>query len=526
MLCQVVQVGLNIWMAADSGFGPIGRAERLRQAVYHIFHTARALQNIADILLFVTFVELGSGFVFCLNGAKKTPIRRYLRYTAFLWAVILLTLALMLLAIRTEADVTFYQWASAGAMRQGGVVDWQEWEQYQAYIAQARGPYVEKLARTSRLHNALNICLWVTSFPTLGFASYVLHKAKENIILKKAATLYLVSTVLTFCRLLVTMAIYISEYDSYTVLGVDSYIGYTDIETFILPLIEAFFNFVLMFIALTLLFALAIRKRRGLWSKSQMAWDAPNKLREITTSSGTPGYSDDGLQEYGFCLQPQQAGSSSLPAEPQPAYQPQPSSPTSPTTISPGQRQQASASVDPGPGQTPLPEQNHIRRRPLAPSILPSPTEPGSPSSATPSTSQEQHPLHDGGFMRRQRTIEELDAQKVLLLDGPLIHRLGRRGPDEEQEVADGFQMQNNHGAQPRRVEDVTGANFQQNQSHDPVAESDTVADGFQMQNQDSSELPSYAETGGETTTTRTGFGYLREKDDQDKRARGRARSF
>ncbi|KAK4174577.1 hypothetical protein QBC36DRAFT_38391 [Triangularia setosa] len=577
MLCQVVQVGLNIWMNADLRFAR--NIEYLQPAIYHIFFAARTFQNITDILLFVTFVELGGGFVFCLNGGQKTTSRRYMRYAAFLWAAVLLTLAVTLLAIRTEADTTYVArmmdlhpiggpWISSS--------DHEAWQRFRYSVEDVERAYLNQLTKTSRLHNTLNICLWITSFPTLGFGSFALHKSKENIMLKKAATLYLVSTVLTFCRLLVTMAIYINEYSSYPILRFNSYVAYTDIVTPILPIIEAFFNFVLMFIVLTLLFIIVIRKRRGLWSNSQMTWDASNKLANVTTgpsltSESSPCYSDDGLQEHGFCLQPQQAESSSLPTEPRPIPQSPSSSAVSP---SPAPPQQPPTAGHRYPEPVSQHGQHAIPRRPLAPLMSRSPSELGSPSPTAPSL-QESHPSH-GGFMRRQRTLEELDAQKVLLPDGPSIrHRSQRVSSDDDEGVADGFQMQNrSHFSTAQRETDVVATGYQTAQSHDPlpeegtgvdmvangfqmqnegsaqqrregvaaaakvqkmqsheksvtdVTESDLVADGFQRQNEGPSELPSYAEAGGETTTTRAGFGYLREKDDQDKKARGRARSF
>ncbi|KAK4201514.1 hypothetical protein QBC40DRAFT_59488 [Triangularia verruculosa] len=533
MLCQVVQVGLNIWSMADPGSRDI---QSLGPTIFHLFHAARALQNISDILLFVTFIELGSGFVFCLNGGVKTAMQRYTRCATFSWAVILLTLAIILLVMRAKDEV-----------------------------------YLDRLTRTGRVHNTLNVCLWITSFPALVFASYVVHKSKGNIMLKKAATLYLVSTMLTFCRLLVTMAIYISEYRSFTVLGLREDIAYTDILTPILPTVEAFVNFVFMFIVLALLFIVVIRKRRGLWSKSQTTSDASNKPGNLTTNpsrtSETPCYSDDGLQEHGFCLQPVQAEPSSPPTDLQSTREPRSSSTEPPSPIS----SQQEAAVG---HQTPPPVSPHgsyrIPRRPLPASVPRSPTESDLASDSLPSP-QETRQL-GGGFLGRQRTIEELEAQKVLILEGRPIHHASRTSLDDEEAVADGFQMQGHQQVGAGRsltnaaatriqtrgdhdpileestglaavvdgfqmqtggpvshgtVDDVTAAKLQKVQGHeDPVGESDVVADGFQMQIPGSSELPSYDEAGGETSGTKTRLGYLREKDDQDKKARGRARSF
>ncbi|KAK0671875.1 hypothetical protein QBC41DRAFT_353804 [Cercophora samala] len=566
-LCQVVQVGLNIWMFADNG----SRREYLALAIQLIFFFSRALQHIADILLFITFVEIGSGFVLCLNGAKKAPSRKQLRYAAFGWSVVLLTLALTHFGLRIQADFT-----QKSRLKELDGFDTDAW----AYPASEAGrkdrllraeiqdAHFDSLVKSSRLHSTVNICLWITSLPTLAFASYVLHHTKENIMLKKAATLYLTSTILTFCRLLVTMGIYLSEYENFGLLWFEQSRGYTDIRTSILPIIEAFFNFALMFIALTLLFVVAVRKRRGLWSNSQMTWDASNKLSSMATGSSptseTPGYLDDGLQEQGFCLEHQQAEASSHPMGPQPFGQALLPS----ATAALPQQLPAAAHLDPEPIST---RRDRIPRRPLAPSTTHSPTESASRSSI-PSSPQSIHTPH-GGCMRRERTIEELDAQKVLLPEGSPIHpsqmmdsgddgggvadgfqmqdyahlsagpsstravatnyhtRQIHHPPQEDDTeldtVVDGFQMQGSAGSSQRRMQDMGSSKPQKIQSDDePPTEPDTVADGFQMQTQGSSELPTYAEAGGETTTTRTGFGYLREKDDQDKKARGRARSF
>ncbi|KAK4643147.1 hypothetical protein QC761_404150 [Podospora bellae-mahoneyi] len=467
-LCQVAQIGLSIWGFNDIA-GRITKTEYFELAVSLVLFLAEALQNISDILLFIAFVEIGSGFVLCLNGAKKSPIRRRLRFATFALGIILLALAL-------------------------------------------------------------------THFGV--------------------AALYLTSTILTFCRLLVTMGINLSEYENHSLIWSGNIKGHTGIRTDILPLVEAFFNYTLMFIVLTLLFVVAIRKRRGLWSNSQMTWDASNKLSNVATGSSptseTPGYSDDGLQEHGFCLESQQTETSSHPTHPQPSSQPllSSASPALPRQPPPA------AHLDPEPIPT---AQQRIPRRPLAPWIPQSPTKPSSPSASSP---QSIHPVH-GVFLTRQRTIEELDAQKVLVLEMSPIHHPHRiPSSDDGEEVANGFQMQNRAhlsvgessenamvatryqaaqghdpsleedteldtvvdgfqmGSAHRRTKEVESTTkSQKSQDHDePLAESDVVADGFQMQ----SKLPSY----DEAAPVRTGLGYLREKDDQDKKARGRARSF
>ncbi|CAP66399.1 uncharacterized protein PODANS_4_4150 [Podospora anserina S mat+] len=560
-LCQVAQVGLSIWGFNDIA-GRITKTEYFELAVSLVLFLAEALQNISDILLFIAFVEIGSGFVLCLNGAKKSPIRRRLRFAAFALGIILLALALTHFGVRLQADIAHR--SQLQKLNDLHVTDGlfdpasEAARLYFALQAGAQDAHFDSLIKSSHLHNAFNICLWITSLPILGFASYVLHHTKENIMLKKVAALYLTSTILTFCRLLVTMGINLSEYENHSLIWSGNIKGHTGIRTDILPLVEAFFNYTLMFIVLTLLFVVAIRKRRGLWSNSQMTWDASNKLSNVATGSSptseTPGYSDDGLQEHGFCLESQQTETSSHPTDPQPSSQPLLSSapPALPRQPPPA------AHLDPEPIST---AQQRIPRRPLAPSIPLSPTKPSSPS-GTPSSPQSIHPVH-GGFLTRQRTIEELDAQKVLVLEMSPIHHPHRiPSSDDGEEVADGFQMQNRAhlnvgessanamvatryqaaqghdpsleedteletvvdgfqmGSAQRRTKEVESTTkSQKSQDHDePLAESDVVADGFQMQ----SKLPSY----DEAAPARTGLGYLREKDDQDKKARGRARSF
>jgi hypothetical protein len=80
------------------------------------------------------------------------------------------------------------------------------------------------------------------------------------------ARLFLVATILDFIRLTVLMAIYIHVYLANRV-----------VEPVIINVVEPFFDHVFMFVLLVLLFTLAVRKSKGLWSQphGQSGWNYP-----------------------------------------------------------------------------------------------------------------------------------------------------------------------------------------------------------------------------------------------------------
>lgn len=85
------------------------------------------------------------------------------------------------------------------------------------------------------------------------------------------------ATILDFIRLTVVMAINVHVYVA----------SHIDVPQVVLSVVEPLFDYVLMFVLLVILFSLAIRKRKGLWSQPQMGWNYPS-VAYMPTAQGAP----------------------------------------------------------------------------------------------------------------------------------------------------------------------------------------------------------------------------------------------
>jgi hypothetical protein len=136
------------------------------------------------------------------------------------------------------------------------------------------------------------------------------RKKERLTCVKQPAVLLLVATVLDFVRLTALMGV---EIQAYLVRP----LRYT--PSYLFGIIYPFFDSVFMFIALVLLFALAIRKHRGLWSKPQPEWSYPAPgivyvpaMMAVPVGAPPPG------APGGVVMQPQQLPQQ--PAQNLPAY--------------------------------------------------------------------------------------------------------------------------------------------------------------------------------------------------------------
>ncbi|KAK3897779.1 hypothetical protein C8A05DRAFT_19520 [Staphylotrichum tortipilum] len=253
-------------IVVDDFYSPYANHYDIRKALSHIGRTATFLGMLADILLFITFVELAVGFLLCLRpDGSPSRARKPARIAIFVWAFVLFALSLACLGVGQAYIVQFYR---SALQRQA-------------------------LAFTMiKLSSAVEILLWITSIPILVLASYIVNKTSSFQLLHnvrhlpsfphsvavdiprpnplfffiESAVLLLVATVLDFVRLTVKMSLLI-HYNL-----VDP-IGYT--PSYVFDIIYTMFDTVFMFIALVILFALAIRKYLGLWSKPQPGWSYP-----------------------------------------------------------------------------------------------------------------------------------------------------------------------------------------------------------------------------------------------------------
>lgn len=92
------------------------------------------------------------------------------------------------------------------------------------------------------------------------------------------------TTILDFIRLTISMAIFVQGYLSQPARA----LRHPGVEPAVTSIVEPFFNFTLMFVILTMLFALAIRKAKGLWSKPRPEWAYPG-VTFVQTTHYPPG---------------------------------------------------------------------------------------------------------------------------------------------------------------------------------------------------------------------------------------------
>jgi hypothetical protein len=153
---------LNIVLWYDDS-GTYIKRESLNRALSHVAITGDFFENLGDILLFATFIELGSGFLLCLNSGGPLRIRKNTRTTVLLWGLLLLILSLSLFAFNQSITARFYSSLGTGS-----------------------NEYAESAAATRdritlyRLAGAVYFLLWITSIPVLVYASYVVHKTKNH----------------------------------------------------------------------------------------------------------------------------------------------------------------------------------------------------------------------------------------------------------------------------------------------------------------------------------------------------------
>jgi hypothetical protein len=124
----------------------------------------------------------------------------------------------------------------------------------------------------------------------------------------------LVATILDFIRLIISMAISITRN-----LAPPRYNGSTS-PLVLYNIVEPFFDYVLMFVVLVLLFSLAVKKRNGLWSQPQQGWNYPTVMyvpAQVAPMPAAPG------QHPAGAVPMQQQATQGLPAYLQVAQQQQ-----------------------------------------------------------------------------------------------------------------------------------------------------------------------------------------------------------
>lgn len=133
--------------------------------VYHALLRMGALSTLfsylMDLLLIMTLVEMGNGFLFCLTQTR-TGLQKAMRYGAITTCVIL---AMLTIALFGVYNAEYSQYLS----------DW--WYGYDDALYEA----------SRRMSSALNFLTFFWALALLIFAAVVFHKTKRNYVLKNVS---------------------------------------------------------------------------------------------------------------------------------------------------------------------------------------------------------------------------------------------------------------------------------------------------------------------------------------------------
>ncbi|KAK3343478.1 hypothetical protein B0T25DRAFT_300208 [Lasiosphaeria hispida] len=224
-----------------------GRTKPILKALDFLTLTARYLEDIADILLLVALIELGSGFLISLyNGPSKRA--KLARYATFALGLAFFMITSAYFALSAEYWYRYHGWWAAVQPDGSSAPPYNT------------GP-PHSNPQVGLLGNAFNVLLWVAVLPIVGYAAYVVHKTKHAPHLGQSAILFLVATLLDFFRLtvgMVTSALYELRERSITRPLSLTYITQPTLNT------------VPWFVLLVLLFVIGIRKNKGLWSSARL----------------------------------------------------------------------------------------------------------------------------------------------------------------------------------------------------------------------------------------------------------------
>lgn len=153
-------------MLSFASFAP----DRVYLTANYLAGAADFFGNLASILLYITLVELASGFLFCLKPpGEPSSSRRLGRFAILGWSFVLFALIISRLGV-FEA---FYS-------RYTIIEDESEYE-----------GYFNTLATLTRLGTAVIVLLWLTSLPVMGYAAFVVHKTRQHPLLRSVCPRFL-----------------------------------------------------------------------------------------------------------------------------------------------------------------------------------------------------------------------------------------------------------------------------------------------------------------------------------------------
>lgn len=193
--------------------------------------------HLAGLLLVMTLVELGNGFLFFLTETRTT-LQRAMRNAGIASCVLLFIIAIASFGILNEAYSQYL--ASPWAYEDAG----------------------ESLFSAGRkLSAAFDIILFVWAVVLMVFAVLVFKEVKHNYVLKSSAILFLAATILNLITRLYGL-IYASLFN---LAGFDwDHESYT-----VIMFLDPFLSEWIFTVIVALVFSIAIRKRNGLWTTMQ-----------------------------------------------------------------------------------------------------------------------------------------------------------------------------------------------------------------------------------------------------------------
>ncbi len=273
----------------------------LTDATFRLNNIGEFLEVISNVLLLITLVELGNGFLYCLAGARSTA-QKILRFAAYGYGFLLLVLGVAFFGLETAAWNIYFGFQSDGGFSQPGEDD------TQASVVDATNA---KLKTARQLITVFDILHWIGTIAVVVFASYIVHKCKNSNLLryvslsarstlsrphdadmcppKQSAILFLVATILDFVRCVWDVA-----YDATWVLP-----DQDAVTPLWLAIVEPILDTWPVFVLLVLLFTMGVRKKDGLWSTQQQ-----QQQQQSWNGTGVQGVAAPAGFNGGFAPQP------------------------------------------------------------------------------------------------------------------------------------------------------------------------------------------------------------------------------
>lgn len=133
-------------------------------------------ERIADILLIMTFVEYGNGFLYILTQ-QRTTLHRVLRYLALGVGLLIFALSIAQFGVINAAYTSYYKYLAD---------DDSDYYSSSSYDG-SYSDYTDGIRTSARLASATNILLFITSLPIFAYAVIVVVKTRHNLAIKSVS---------------------------------------------------------------------------------------------------------------------------------------------------------------------------------------------------------------------------------------------------------------------------------------------------------------------------------------------------